>query len=155
VLAAYANTDRQVWVADSFQGLPKPDPIRHPADRGVDYTMHPELSVGVEEVRHNFERYGLLDEQVRFLVGWFKDTLPGAPIDQIALLRLDADLYESTLDALTCLYPKLSVGGYCIVDDYGALEACRRAVHDYRRDHGITEPIHAVDWTGVYWRRER
>lgn len=155
ILAAYGDTDRTVWVADSFRGLPKPDPIRHPADRGLDYTMHSELSVGVEQVRQNFARYGLLDDQVEFLVGWFKDTLPSAPIDDLALLRLDADLYESTLDALTCLYPKLSPGGYCIVDDYGLLEACRRAVHDYRKDHGITEPIHAVDWTGVYWRRER
>jgi O-methyltransferase len=154
VLAAYGETDRTVWVADSFQGLPKPDPIRHPADRALDYTVHPELSVGVEQVRHNFARYGLLDDQVEFLVGWFKDTLPSAPIDELALLRLDADLYESTLDALTCLYPKLSPGGYCIVDDYGLLEACRRAVHDYRKDHSITDAIRAVDWTGVYWRRE-
>jgi len=153
VLAAYGESSRTVWVADSFQGLPKPDPIRSPADRGLDYTVHPELSVGVDQVRQNFARYGLLDDQVQFLVGWFKDTLPSAPLEQLALLRLDADLYESTLDALTCLYPKLSPGGYCIVDDYGLLEACRRAVHDYRDDHGITEPIHAVDWTGVYWRR--
>ena len=153
VLAAYGDASRTVWVADSFQGLPKPDPIRHPADRGLDYTVHPELSVGVDQVRQNFARYGLLDDQVQFLVGWFKDTLPSAPLEQLALLRLDADLYESTLDALTCLYPKLSPGGYCIIDDYGLLEACRRAVHDYRDDHGITEPIHAVDWTGVYWRR--
>jgi O-methyltransferase len=155
VLAAYGDSTRRVWVADSFAGLPKPDVRRYPADRGVDYTGHKELAIGIEQVRSNFARYGLLDDQVQFLSGWFKDTLPNAPVGPIALLRVDADLYESTLDALTSLYPKLSVGGFCIVDDYGLLAACRQAVHDYRRCHGITEPIRAVDWTGVYWQRER
>ena len=60
--------------------------------------------------------------------------------------------YAEVLDAL---YPKLSVGGYCLIDDYGALDACRRAVDDYRARHGISEEIHPVDWTGAYWRRER
>ena len=75
-----------------------------------------------EEVRANFERYGLLDDQVRFLPGWFKDTLPDAPIDRIAVLRLDGDLYESTIQALDALYPRLSPGGFCIIDDYQCIE---------------------------------
>ncbi|HEX6311454.1 MAG TPA: TylF/MycF/NovP-related O-methyltransferase [Acidimicrobiia bacterium] len=155
VLAAYDDDRRRVWVADSFQGLPAPDPDAFPADAGLDYTGHAELSVGVQQVRANFARYGLLDDRVEFLPGWFKDTLPNAPIERLAVLRLDGDLYESTMDALEALYPKLSVGGYCIVDDYGALEACRRAVDDYRAAHGITEEIEPVDWTAVSWRRER
>ena len=155
VLAAYDDDERRVWVADSFQGLPKPDADAFPADAGVDYTGHAELAVGVQQVRANFARYGLLDDRVEFLPGWFKDTLPSAPIDQLAVMRLDGDLYESTMDALEALYPRLSVGGYCIIDDYGALEACRRAVTDYRRAHGITEDIQPVDWTGAYWQRER
>jgi O-methyltransferase len=154
VLAAYDDPDRRVWVADSFEGLPKPRPVLYPADEGVDYTVFPQLAVGVNQVRANFARYGLLDGRVCFLPGWFKDTLSTAPITQLAVLRLDGDLYESTIDTLEALYPKLSVGGYCIVDDYGALEPCRRAVEEYRRQNGITEPILPVDWTGVYWRRE-
>jgi O-methyltransferase len=67
---------------------------------------------------------------------------------------VDGDLYESTMDALTALYPRLSPGGFCIVDDYGALEACRRAVHDFRASHGIGDPIVPIDWTGVFWRRQ-
>jgi len=153
VLAAYSDDDRKVWVADSFQGLPKPDADAFPADAGLDYTGHAQLSVGAQQVQANFARYGLLDDRVRLLPGWFKDTLPAAPIDQLAVMRLDGDLYESTLDALEALYPKLSVGGYCIIDDYGALEACRRAVEDYRAAHGITEEIRPVDWTGAYWQR--
>jgi O-methyltransferase len=155
VLAAYGDSTRRVWVADSFAGLPKPDVCRYPADRGLDYTARKDLAIGIDQVRDNFARYGLLDDQVQFVSGWFKDTLPSAPVGQLSLLRIDADLYESTLDTLTSLYPKLSVGGYCIVDDYGLFEACRQAVHDYRRRHGIAEPIRAVDWTGVYWQRER
>jgi O-methyltransferase len=153
VLAAYGDTTKRVWVADSFRKLPKPDSSRHPADRGYDYSVRAELSVGVEQVKENFARYGLLDDQVRFLPGWFHETLHAAPIEQLAVLRIDGDLYESTYEALTSLYPKLSVGGYCIVDDYGALEPCRRAVDDYRRAHGITTPIRVVDWTGMYWQQ--
>jgi O-methyltransferase len=153
VLAAYRDTARRVWVADSFRGLPKPDPARYPSDAGLDLSTTPELAVGVEQVKANFAKYGLLDDQVRFLVGWFKDTLPAAPIDELAVIRLDGDLYESTVDALRALYPKLSVGGYVIVDDYGALDTCRRAVDDYRGANGIREPIERVDWTGAYWQR--
>jgi O-methyltransferase len=155
VLAAYGDEGRRVWVADSFQGLPKPDAEAFPADAKLDYTGYTELAVGVEQVKANFARYGLLDERVRFLPGWFKDTLPDAPIERIALMRLDGDLYESTIDALDALYPRLSVGGYCVIDDYGALGACRAAVDDFRAKHGISEEIHTVDWTGAFWRRER
>jgi len=155
LLDADGDPTRRVWVADSFEGLPKPDAERYPADKGVDYTGYEEAAVGVDQVKANFADYGLLDDRVEFLVGWFKDTLPSAPIDRLAVMRLDGDLYESTMNALESLYPKLSVGGYCIVDDYGVLEACRRAVDDYRAAHGITEEILPVDWTCVYWQRER
>jgi hypothetical protein len=155
ILAAWADGGRRVWVADSFEGVPAPDAERYPADREVRLDGISTLEVSVEAVRANFDRYGLLDEQVVFLPGWFRDTLAAAPIDSLSVLRLDGDLYESTMDALRALYPKLSVGGYVIVDDYGGIDACRQAVGDYRRAEGIDEPIHAVDWTGIYWRRER
>ena len=105
-------------------------------------------------MEQNFRAYGLLDDRVRFLKGWFKDTLRTAPIQQLAVCRLDGDMYESTMDAIQALYPKLSIGGFLIVDDYGAVEGCRRASHDYREAQGISEPIHEIDWTGVYWRKE-
>lgn len=152
VLAAFEDCQRRVWVADSFRGLPTPDPLRYPADKGLDFTS-PRLSVGLEEVKANFARYGLLDSQVEFLAGWFKDSLPNAPLGQLAVIRLDGDLYESTIDALSALYPKLSVGGYLIVDDYQCFNACRQAVTDYREAHGISDPIEIVDWTGIYWRK--
>jgi O-methyltransferase len=155
VLKAHGDTNRTVWAADSFQGLPAPDPVRYPADAGDTFHEKGGLAVGVEQVKHNFERYGLLDDQVKFLVGWFKDTLPTAPIDELAVIRLDGDLYESTWQAIEALYPKLAPGGYCIVDDYGDLVAqCQRAIHEYRDAHGITEEIVDIDGFGAFWRKE-
>lgn len=149
ILKAYGVADRSVWGADSFQGLPAPDA----RDAGSVAQTYEELCVPLDEVRANFEKYGLLDEQVRFLPGWFSHTLPQAPIKKLSLMRLDGDLYESTFTALTSLYPKLSRGGYVIVDDYGTLPSCRQAVEDYRRAESITEEVIPIDWTGVYWRR--
>lgn len=155
LLAAHGVTDRIVWLADSFAGLPPPTPDKYPEDKGDIFYLIDELRVSLDQVRSHFERYGLLDDQVRFLPGWFRDTLPKAPIEALAVLRLDGDMYESTMDALTHLYPKVSEGGFVIVDDYGAILSCRRAIHDYREAHGITDTIVPIDWTGVYWRRSR
>jgi O-methyltransferase len=155
VLMAYGVKDRTVWAADSFEGLPRPDAGRYPADRGSLLHAESYLAVSLEQVKINFRRYGLLDDQVRFLKGWFRDTLPKAPVDQIAVLRLDGDLYESTLDALKHLYPKVSSGGYVIVDDYYSNETCRLAVTDYRELNGIEEPMVDIDQDAVYWQQKR
>lgn len=152
ILKAYGVTDRRVWAADSFAGLPAPDVDKYPDDAGAAWHLRPLTDVSVDAVRRNLERYGLLDEQTRFIVGWFRDTLATAPVDRLALLRLDGDLYESTMDAIVPLYPKLTAGGFVIVDDY-QLPACRKAIHDYRDAHGITEPIVPIDDAGVYWRK--
>jgi O-methyltransferase len=154
VLAAHEVTDRVVWLADSFEGLPPSTHVVDVAER-MDFHGIPFLEVSEEIVRNNFARYGLLDDQVRFLVGWFRDTLPSAPIDEIAVARLDGDLYESTWDAISALYPKLSPGGYLIIDDYTDIPACAKAVQDYRLEHQIEEPIEEIDWTGVFWRKQR
>lgn len=151
VLTVYGVGNRRVWAADSFQGLPRPTPGYYEND--VDLHQHGELAVSLDQVKENFRRYGMLDDQVRFLPGWFNDTLPSAPIETIALLRLDGDMYESTMVALRSLYPKVSRGGFVIIDDYGALEVCRQAVHDFRDEHGICDEIVAVDWSGAYWRK--
>jgi O-methyltransferase len=149
VLQAYGDTSRTVWVADSFQGLPRPE---HAVDAGDTHWRYPTLAVSVDEVRGNFARYGLLDDRVRFLQGWFADTLPTARIDRLAVLRLDGDMYSSTLDALEPLYPKVSSGGFVIVDDY-ALEGCRQAVDEYRARNRIDEQVVRIDDTGVFWRK--
>lgn len=154
VLAAHGDAQRKVWLADSFRGLPKPDASKYPADAGDPHWTFEELAVSVDTVKENFRRYGLLDDRVEFLQGWFSETLSQAPVDRIAVLRLDGDMYASTMDTLEPLYPKVPPGGFVIVDDYGAVPACKQAVDDYRSAHGITEPIERIDWTGAYWRRQ-
>jgi len=160
IVEAWADVDshsgrRTVWVADSFEGIPAPDPDNYPADAGIDWSGVTPLKVGVDVVKQNFEKYGLLDDRVQFLPGWFSDTLPTAPISELAVLRLDGDLYESTIDALAALEPKVADGGFVLVDDYGAWEPCRKAVDDYRAANDITSEIVEVDWTGVHWRVQR
>ena len=153
VLAARGARDRRVWVADSFRGLPPPDAQTYPLDAGDRLHTYGALAIPLEVVRANFAAYDLLDEQVVFLPGWFRDTLPCAPIERIAVLRLDGDMYESTIVALRALYPKLSPGGFLIVDDYGVLASCANAVNDYRAEADIFDAIERIDWTGVYWRK--
>jgi len=155
ILKAHGASDRIVWVADSFAGLPRPDPKKYPADAGDIFYTRADLAVPLETVKGNFERYGLLDDQVRFLKGWFKDTLPTMPAEKLAVIRLDGDMYESTMDGLTNLYPKLQPGGFIIFDDYRFLAGCRQAVQDYRQKHAITEPIQTIDWCAVFWRRQK
>ena len=152
VLAAYGERSRRVWVADSFCGLPAPNP-EVAADRGDQHYTFDELFVSSAQVRANFQKYGLLDEQVRFLEGWFSETLPNAPIEQLALLRLDGDMYESTMDALAALYNKVVPGGFVIVDDFGAVMGCQRAILEFRASHGITDPLQDIDGYGAFWRK--
>lgn len=145
---------REVWVADSFEGLPESRPEEFPADAGDRHHSYDFLAVSEAEVRAAFERYELLDHRVRFLKGWFSDTLPplkGA--SRWSLLRLDGDMYESTMVSLESLYPDLSPGGYVVIDDYGALAQCRQAVEDFRLANGIDDPLERIDWTGVAWRK--
>jgi O-methyltransferase len=155
VLAAYGDEKRQVWLADSFAGVPPPNPDKYIADQNLRLDLSTDiLAVSESTVKANFKRYGLLDDRVRFLPGWFKDSLPGAPISRIALLRLDGDLYESTIQALEALYPRLSASGFCIIDDYHAIPACRQAVTDYRNSCGVSAEIIEIDGSGVFWRKD-
>lgn len=152
-LKAHGASDRLVWLADSFEGIPDTSVDGHPMDR--DLALHQAnevLGVSVEKVQENFERYGLLDDGVRFLPGWFRDTLPTAPIEKLAVMRLDGDLYESTMDALVNLYPKLSPGGFVIIDDY-FIPACRKALEDFRDEQGINDPLEMIDDYSAFWRR--
>lgn len=153
VLRELDDESRVVWACDSFEGLPPPDPERWPQEQGDRHHLREELAVSVEQVRANFARYGLLDDQVRFAKGWFDQTLPDLAAEEIAVLRLDGDMYGSTMVALDALEPRVPSGGYVIIDDYGAVEQCRQAVHDYRDRQGITAELHHVDWTGAWWRK--
>jgi len=159
-LKVWGITNRKVWVADSFEGLPEPDAAQFPLEAKAHSSKlmtdeYKHLAVSLGEVRANFKRFDLLDDQVVFLEGWFRDTLPSAPIERLALLRLDGDYYESTMDSLVNLYPKVSVGGYVIIDDYGEDQwtHCRQAVCDFRKKYDVREMLVKVDTKCYYWKR--
>jgi len=152
LLEVLGDETRTVWAADSFRGLPRPDPSVS-ADRGDKHHQNASLAVSLDEVKSNFRKYGFLDPRVKFLEGWFSETLPAAPIESLAVLRADGDMYASTMDILVPLYPKVSEGGFVIIDDYGAIPACRRAVDDFRAANSINDAMTTIDWTGVYWRK--
>jgi O-methyltransferase len=150
VLNSLRATDRSVWLADSFQGMP----ARKEADNDdFDISFYSYLAVSVDEVRGNFERFGLLDENVKFIKGWFSDTLRAAPIRKIAVLRVDGDYYASTMDVLDGLFDRVSNAGYVIIDDYGGWESCRRAVTDFCAKRRISPNIERIDSTGAFWRK--
>lgn len=145
-LDALGAVDRTVVLADSFQGFPAADDQGH-------LNVTDFLAVPQEDVRANFTRFGL-EHGVRFVPGFFEQTLPGLADGRWSVVRLDGDTYEATWLALESLYPGLAPGGHLIVDDYRAMPECGRAVDAFRRHHGITEPLQKVDWTCVRWRRE-
>ena len=142
--------DRTVWVADSFQGFPDPENADAEAHRlsAIDF-----LAVPRSEVAGSFERLGL-QRGVRFVEGFFEETLPGLADRRWSLVRLDADTYAPTQLSLDALYHGLSVGGYMVIDDYHAFQGCRQAVDRFREANGITEPIERIDFAGARWRRQ-
>jgi len=146
-MRACLDKKRKVFVCDSFEGLPF-DELE------PDYVKMDFLKVGLPDVQKNFEKYGQT-ENVEFVKGWFQDTLHKLPTQQFSIIRLDGDMYSSTMTALDALYSKLSAGGFCIIDDY-LLPECARAVTDFRTQHHIDEKIVELDAKtggGAYWRK--
>ena len=154
VLNELEISDKKVWVADSFQGVPEPKK-KFAIDKLSKLHKQRILKVSKEEVENNFRQYELLDDQVKFIEGWFDETLPKAPIEKLSLLRLDGDLYESTIIALESLYPKLAIGGFIIIDDFNAFQFCKKAVLDYRLANDINETMIEIDKEAIFWRKER
>ena len=153
-LNKYYKSGKKVFVADSFEGLPPPNEKKYPLDKGDILYKYKSLAVSLEDVKSNFSKYDLLDENVIFIKGFFNESLKNAPIEKLSLLRLDGDMYESTMDSLIHLYDKVVVGGYIIIDDYGCIPACAAAVEDFRKSRGITTKLETIDWTGRYWKKE-
>lgn len=152
-MAAYlkeSDFNRKVYVCDSFFGFPQD----RKEDQGdVCLKLNNYFAVSEEDVKENFKKYDLLGDNVVFVKGYFSETLPTIQ-ETFSIIRLDGDMYSSTMDALVNLYPRLSVGGFCIIDDYHSHIRCQQAVNEYREAHGIQEPIHQIDNQGAFWRRQ-
>lgn len=151
ILKSYAS-NKIIYVADYFSGLPAPSKD-YPQDAEMNLHTFQQLSIPLEQVQMNFDRYGMLDGQVVFVPGLFKDTLHHLNDRQWSLIRLDGDMYESTMQSMEALYPQLSVGGYLIQDDYFQIPQAKQATDDYRDRMGISTPIEQIDWAGGYWRK--
>jgi hypothetical protein len=151
ILRAVGDTTRRVILADSFEGLPPPDPA-FPLDASSNLHEHRELAISLQTVQTNFAKFDLLDDRVVFLKGWFRDTMLTAPVTNLAVLRLDGDMYESTLDPLTHLFDKVSPGGWVIVDDY-FLAPCKAAVSDFLGTRGLKPEIIPIDRMGVFFQK--
>jgi len=154
MMAAYNEMyklNKKIFVADSFQGLPK-STYKQDLKMDLSSDKYPELAVSLDEVKKNFRIYNLLNENIIFLEGWFKDTLSKLDGElEISFLRLDGDLYESTMNILDSLYDKVVPGGIIFVDDF-SIKNCREAVYDFLEKRNLKQPdIKKVDWTGIYW----
>jgi O-methyltransferase len=146
---------RRIYVCDSFRGLPA---IAEGPDAELN-SLHenPLLSVSAAQVRENFARFDLFDDDVVLVEGWFADTMAplAREIGEVAILRLDGDYYTSTREVIDPLYDHVAPGGFVIVDDYGCYRQARDAIHDFWDERGIKPELIQVDWTCHYWRKER
>jgi hypothetical protein len=149
LINAYNMRDRRVFAADSFAGIPKNtralnDPVDHWRDRWV---------ASLDEVQQAIRRFGLLDERIQFVVGFFEQSLKSLKDERFAVARLDSDSYDSVETSLEYLYPLVSQGGYVIIDDWH-LPGCRMAVMNYRSQLGINDEIHERDGN-AYWVKQQ
>ena len=136
-LLAHGPGDRIVYLAGPFEDHPPPN-----SD-----------AVSVADRQETFRRHGLLDNRVVFVKGRLAETLPALDAGPFALIRLDGDRYDLTYVSLEALYPKLSSGGFVIIDDMNSSPPCRQAVFDYRARMGINAPLTAIDLSAIWWRK--
>jgi O-methyltransferase len=162
VEAQRSSLKRDLWLFDSFQGLPEPSALdgsdaAHYANghAGGRLVGIGKIVASREEVETLlFEKMGLAKERVHITQGWFQNTLTTYPGDSIALLHLDADWYESVKVALDALWPYVSHGGYVVVDDYGDWVGARRAVREFLEKHEDWTSFHRKGVTQAYFSKE-
>lgn len=152
VMDALGEHNRTSYVCDSFQGLPPGE--KHLDEKDIGWDKTPYLEVSSEVVANNFRKYGLLGLNVVFAKGFFNETMPplSKRIDSLSIMRLDGDMYESTVDVLYHLYDKLSIGGYVIMDDWFGFPS-RTACEDFFKVHGINPTIVPIDKLSAYWKK--
>lgn len=153
-LEAYGDDAPRVWAADSFAGLPKPDGERYPADTGNDLWTDPDLAVSLADVREAFGRYGLLDERVRFVEGWFRrhasrsDRRAAGPAPASTGTCTSRPWLPCSRSTRSCRW------GYVIVDDYQPKHpGCVRAVDEFLAEHGSGEQLRRAGAIGAYGQR--
>jgi O-methyltransferase len=163
VLQELDAADRHIYLYDTFEGMTEPgehdvsafDP---PAletwqqAAGDDQRPWSELfaaeSFNEDVVRRLLAGTGYPAELLHFVRGPVEETIPGEMPEELALLRLDTDWYESTRHEMVHLYPRLREGGVLIIDDYGHWQGARRAVDEYLAQNRIALLLTRIDYTG-------
>jgi O-methyltransferase len=141
--------DRNVWLFDSFEGLPKPtdkDGDKAPAYEGW---CHGDLS----KVKKVLRKLRIPESRIHIIKGWFQDTFPSVQIRDIAILHIDADWYESVKLCLEKFYDSVQAGGYIVLDDYGDWEGCRIATDEFLKKRALDVKLIQVDYTGYYFQK--
>ncbi len=149
--------DRELYLYDTYEGMPPPseadndnngrsaESILASADR---LTSHCWAYSRIEEVQNNIHRTGYEPSRIHFVKGLVEETIPSVAPDKIALLRLDTDWYSSTKHELAHLYPRLSVGGVLIIDDYGHWTGAKKAVDEFFSTLTCPPLLMRIDYTG-------
>jgi hypothetical protein len=156
-LQAEQNLSRTLHLFDTFAGMPPPCDIDRTVFSGEAASSLLEKADGssliwacasIDDVRANMAATNYPAGRIKFIEGRVEDTIPSEAPDEISVLRLDTDWYESTKHALVHLYPKISIGGVLIIDDYGYWEGARKAVDEYINENGLVIYLHRIDDTG-------
>ncbi len=156
MLARIISPSRKCWLYDTFDGMTIPDDIldvKRSGEKAIDRFNLKKSNgskwdaVSVDQVHKHFEDVGLGSKELNFVVGPVEETLLKCVPEKIAILRLDVDWYLSTKICLEILYPKLSAGGFLIVDDYGHWMGCKKAVDDYFDKSVVPLLYHDVDYS--------
>lgn len=153
-IAEVLGPERDYYLFDSFEGLPPAQTID--GARAIAWQQDTESPIyfnnctaAIGEARATMQRAGV--PRVHLIPGWFNQTLKDFKVEgAIAVLRLDGDWYDSTLDCLTYLYPQVAPGGLIIIDDYYVWDGCSRAVHDYLAAHQFAARIQQFDGDVCY-----
>ncbi len=140
---------RQIWLFDSFEGLPQPTDKDGEKARSCVWWCHGDLS----KVREIFRKLRIPESRVHVVKGWFQDTFPSARIQNIALLHIDADWYASVKLCLEKFYESVQPGGFVVIDDYGHWEGCKRATDEFLNRRAINVELTKVDYTGRYFQK--
>lgn len=154
-----AGNERPMWLFDTYEGMPPPSSRDKQWD-GEDATgrlavqerapaaMNDWAFATLEDVRRQMASVGYPPQLLNFVKGPVEQTIPGQSPATISLLRLDTDWYQSTLHELQQLWPRLSVGGVLIIDDYGHWQGAREATDEFFATQGISVLLHRIDYTG-------
>lgn len=141
--------ERCLWLYDTYTGMSQPTAVdisvcnlSAQKDFAADY-----LRVGLDDVRKAVLSVGYDEQKVFFVKGKVEETLPAYAPEQIALLRLDTDWYESTQHELVHLFPRLVRGGVLIIDDYGHWQGARKATDEYLQNNGICMLLSRIDFS--------